>query len=390
MSSESALSSLFESVSGFTSTGLTMVGRPSELPATLQLWRSLIEWVGGVGLALVALILMNPERDGGDDVYGSELSKPLEDDVGRTAREVWAIYLALSVAGVGLFAAAGMPWWEALNHGMTAIATGGFSVTDDSFASYGAPVRLAAIALMLAGAISFAAWRDALERKSPAAVFERGAVRALLGGIALATVLVWLARWRFGDEPDALVVPFEVVSAFATAGFSNASLEEWHSVSLAVLIVCMAIGGTSGATTGGLKTDRVLLLGRGVAWRFRRLFRAEGTSRPHEISGERRGPERSRVLVESAATLVALWFLTALVGCVLLASVVEPHWSFTQVAFEVMSAQGGVGLSVGITTGELAASGKWVLVFLMWAGRLELIAAFALLCLPFVRVERER
>ena len=379
------LSALFESVSGFTSTGLTMVSRPDELPATVQLWRSLTEWVGGAGLALAMLTLINPDRDGGDELFDSELSVAHGDSVRRVARRVWTLYVVLTAFGVGLFAACGMAWWEALNHGMTAISTGGFSVTADSFGAYGAPAQLAAMLVMLLGAVSFGVVLRAIERRDPLELAGHGPTRVLLGGIALAVGLLWLSRLEFETDAGALALPFQAVSAFATAGFSTVSLGDWHSAPLAVLIACMAIGGTSGATTGGFKTDRLLLLGRGVVWRLRRLFRTDGEGREHDVDGERLGTKDARLRVEGAATLVALWVATWLLGCLALAPVAGEDRTFTQVAFEVMSAQAGVGLSVGITDAELAPGGKWTLIALMWAGRLELIAAFALLWLPFAR-----
>ena len=377
------LSSLFESVSGFTTTGLTMVSDASELPRTMQLWRSSMQWVGGVGLALLMISLMNPERDGGD-LPETELALPDGENLARTVRIVWAIYAGLTAIGIGAFLASGAPAWESVNHAMTGIATGGFTVTENSFADYAAPVQIVAMGLTVAGAISFGVYREALTAGEPLAPLRSGPVRVLLGGIAFAIALLWLARLEFETDAGPLVVPFQVISAFGTAGFSTATLGDWHSAPLAVLIACMTIGGASGATTGGIKTDRLLLLWRGIGWRVRRLF-ADGRGSAHVVDGERRPSDRARLEVEGAATLTALWIVTALGGCLALAPVVGDEHSFTEIAFEVMSAQSGVGLSVGIAGESLPAAGKWTLIVLMWAGRLELLAACALLWLPFAR-----
>lgn len=374
------LNALFESVSGFTSTGLTMVEQPQTLPASLQFWRSFTEWIGGIGLALLMLAVMNAHRDGGD-LFESELNKPAGEDRSRAATRTWIIYGVLSGASIGVFLALGMPVWEAVNHGLTAIATGGFTIVEGSFASYGAGIQWAAMLLMVAGAISFAAYRDALCARRPLAILRRGPVVLLLVGIAVAGSLVWLERGALGAERAAASAWFQVVSAFATAGFSTTSLSDWTPSSLAVLIACMLIGGASGATTGGVKTDRVLLIGRGVGWRFERLFRGAGDV-PRTIDGQRYSADAARLQVESAATLVGLWLATAFAGCLLLMPAAGENRRFIEVLFETMSALGSVGLSVGITGPELPGTGKVTLMVLMWAGRLELVAALCLLALP--------
>lgn len=384
---ESPLNGLFEAVSGITSTGLTMVSRPSQLPPSLQLWRSFSEWIGGVGIALLMITLLNPKSDA-SDLFNAELNKNFADDARNTARWIWRIYLALTVLAIATFLILGMPPWEALNHGLTGIATGGFSVTDGSFDAYSRVLQNAAIVVMMAGAISFAAYRLALQRRNPLALVEQGPSVALLSGVAVATALVWLSRLEFETDGGLHAALFQSVSAFATAGFSTIDFSDWHSAPLAILVACMLIGGASGATTGGVKIDRILLLARGVTWRLQRQFGMAPTA--VTIDGERYRAEDARLLVEAAATLVALWILTALLGCLALAATVGDEWAFTQVVFEVMSALGSVGLSTGITTAELSAVGKWTLILLMWAGRLELFALLALLWLPVAQVARSR
>ena len=381
------VNALFESVSGFTSTGLSMVSRPSELPATLQFWRSFMEWIGGVGVALLVIGFLNPAADGGD-LFDAELNKNFASDAKRSASWIWAVYGAFTVFAVVLFLALGMPPWQALNHGLTAIATGGFSITDDSFASYSSAIQLAAVLLTVLGAISFSAYQAALKQRRLWLPLQRGPTVFLLAGIVLATALLWLLRRRLDDGAGPLLdALFQVASAFGTAGFSTAELSDWPAAALAVLIVCMAIGGASGATTGGLKIDRVLLLARGVGWRLGRLFHGE-RSAPAVIDGEALPRKTARLRIEGAATLLGLWLLTAIVGALLLAFILDGSHSMTQIGFEVVSALGSVGLSSGITSADMPAAGKWLLMALMWVGRLELIAVAVLLWLPWIRIRQ--
>ena len=378
----SPINGLFESFSGFTSTGLTMVSAPSDLPVALQWWRSLSEWIGGIGIALLALTLLSPASDAGD-LFGAELNKPFASTIREASRWIWWLYGIVTLMAIIVFFALGMPAWEAINHGMTAVATGGFSVTDDSFSAYPYRLQGAAVLFMLAGAISFAAYHEAVRERSPLMLLRRPPVIGLLAGVVLASMVLWLSRLQFDDTEGAWVVVFQTVSALATAGFSTAELESWHASSLAVLVACMVIGGVAGATTGGIKIDRLLLILRGMGWRLRR-YRLPSESDYHELDGEMHSDDEGRLRVEAAATLASVWMATLLMGCLLLAPFVEDDRSFTSIMFESASALGSVGLSTGITTAELHPSGKLVLVLLMWLGRLEIFAGLALIYLPWV------
>ena len=382
----SPMSGLFEFFSGFTSTGLTMVSTPSELPMSLQWWRTLSEWIGGVGIALLMLTVLAPSRDA-EDLFDAELNKPFASGIREAARWIWWIYGGLTVMAIVAFALLGMPLRQALNHGMTAVATGGFSVTDDSFAAYSRPIQTAAMVFMLAGAVSFAAYHEALQERSPWLLLRRPPVIALFAGVAVASFIIWLSRWQFDDRGELWDILFQTVSSLATAGFSTVELSAWHSSDLAVLIACMIVGGAAGATTGGLKLDRVILILRGVGWRMLRYWQPSA-DRWRELDGEQLPDDDARLRVEAAATLAAVWLAALLLGCLCLAPFVDDGRSFTEIMFECASALGSVGLSTGITGDGLDPLGKITLIILMWIGRLEIFAALALVYLPWVIMRR--
>ena len=372
---------LFEAFSAVTSTGLTMVDKPSNLPAVIQFWRSLLQWVGGVGIALLMLALLNPNTDGGD-VFGAELNQQFADTAKRTALVIWSIYAGLTVIAISTFSVLGMPWWESLNHGMTAVATGGFTVTDDSFQSYSTAIQTATAVLILLGGISFAAYRQVIATGNPLVLFRRGPVVFLLIGIALLSAAIWL--WPDGPSDSRARGVFEVISAFTTAGFTTAKLEYWQPSALALLIIGMLIGGASGATTGGFKTDRALLVIRGGFWRLQRLFRSEPESEV-EINGETFSIIDARLRVETAAGLITLWLATAVGGSLALYLSVGDQFQFDKLIFETVSALGGVGLSAGVASADLPWHAKGVLITLMWLGRLEILSCLALFWLPLAK-----
>jgi trk system potassium uptake protein TrkH len=371
---------IFESFSGFTSTGLSVVARPADLPMTLQWWRSLSEWAGGIGFALIMMAAMNPESDA-DALYRSELGKSFADTVRGTVRWIWWIYGSLTLAAIGTFNLLGMPPWQAINHGMTAVATGGFTITNDSFQSYAPDLKVAAIVFMISGAVSFAAYHECVRRRGLYPLIARPAVRALFAGIAVATVLLWAVRNTPLAGYDVVDFFFQATSALATAGFATKDVAQLPTDAWAVLIVCMLAGGASGATTGGLKLDRILLLGEGIWRRLRISFDSDDATTHGSVSGDARQGQQSRNLMGMAAILAVTWLVTVFVGAAALMSVDQGDRGFTAALFEAASALGSVGLSSGITGADLSATGKSILVVLMWLGRLEIFAALSLVFL---------
>ena len=159
------VNALFESMSGLTSTGLTVASDASALPRSLQWWRSVLQWAGAIGVLYLAVGLADPGA-AYDDHGGLSDEMSVDALSGRHAvRDVWAVYSAYTVASVAAFWAAGMPAWEALNHGLTGIATGGFTVTSDSFQSYGTGVKLVGVVVMVLGSVSFVLHYLALVRR---------------------------------------------------------------------------------------------------------------------------------------------------------------------------------------------------------------------------------
>jgi len=151
------LNALFESMSGFTSTGLTIADRPSRLPESLLWWRSFSQWVGGVGVILLMLAVFHPSGDAHRLYFSEAHGTTIVPDLNQSVRTIWWIYLGYTAAAVALLWFTGMEGWQALNYGMTGIATGGFGVTDGSLGDFAARTRLAMMLVMLAGAVSFAA-----------------------------------------------------------------------------------------------------------------------------------------------------------------------------------------------------------------------------------------
>jgi trk system potassium uptake protein len=200
----SPINAVFEGMSGVTGTGLTMTLDESELPATIQWWRSLVQWIGGVGVVvLAAAIVLTGESGAFRELYEEKAAvETIGDSTAETLRAIWWVFVALTVGSVIALWVAGMPVWQAINHGMTGVSTGGFTVTPDGIASYNDPVVEAVLLpIMAIGAISFAVHYYALQGDVRALYVDRQTrwLFGLLGGGALLVGLFLFA----GPTPSA-------------------------------------------------------------------------------------------------------------------------------------------------------------------------------------------
>lgn len=380
---------LFESVSGFTSTGLTMAESPSRLPHALQWWRSFTQWVGGVGVILVMLSVFHPSGDAYRLYFSEAHGKTLVPDLAETVRTIWWIYLIYTAAAIALLWITGMNAWQAVNYGMTGIATGGFGVTDNSLGDFGAGPRLAMILIMLTGAVSFAAHYHILAQRRISTLWKDPQHRMLIVLWIAGTLLLVAENAWSGVDVDSLDGLFQWTSALATAGFQTVSLEAWSPTALLLLSIAMTCGGAAGATTGGLKLQRVLLLVEGAYARIRGVALHPWRLMEHKPIADADMDHAVRRL-EAATIMLALWLALILAGTLLLVHAVGTGVALERVVLEVASALGNVGLSAGITGPDLHWTGKLGLTVIMWMGRLEIIPVLVLLAALFVGFRHRR
>jgi trk system potassium uptake protein TrkH len=261
---ESFLDAFFEATSGFTSTGLTMAERPSELPHILQWWRSLMQWVGGVGVIVLMLSIFHPEADSYRLYFSEGREQTVLPDVADSARIIWWIYGLFTAASILLLFLAGMSGWQAVNYGMTGIATGGFGITDGSLGDFDTGPRLIMILVMIAGAISFAIHYRIIARRHVRALWHEPECRLLYLLLIVGAGLLGLENLWQGEAPVWLDSLFQWTSALTTSGFGTVDLAAWSITAHLLLCLGMACGGVAGATTGGLKLKRVLRLWHGA------------------------------------------------------------------------------------------------------------------------------
>ncbi len=367
----------FESMSGFTATGLTMISNVEGVAPTILFWRSLTEWVGGMGVIVLFLAALIGAGRAARRMYVAEArAERIEPSIRATARSLWKIYVLFTLLGIiGLYFAGTQTLFEAVNHSMTGIATGGFTIRNTSFAEYGSPVLAVTILIMMAGAISFAVHRKAMAGHWRE-LFQNIEVRLMFVLIALATLLL---IWSVGLR-DAL---FQSSSALTGTGFSTATLSTWGDPQKGLLTILMVIGGGYGSTSSAIKLIRTVIIVKAVHWMIKRSFLPQRAVVPMKISGRIYSEQE---MMETA--IYAFIFIIVLIsGAVVLMTVGN---SAMDSVFESASAQGNVGLSVGITSAAMPLAGKISMTIQMLVGRLEIIPVIAFISYLIARVPRPR
>lgn len=358
----------FEAVSGITTTGLSTLALDNPSPALL-FSRAWMQWVGGIGVVVLALAVFVKPGVTANRLGFSE--QEMDDVVGGTrahAKRVIVVYLCLTSFGIISLYLSGASLLDAICHSMAAISTGGFANYSDSLASMNNIHLIIVNALCIAGAISFHLYYRSLLHTGRGS-FLSNQLYSLLALLLFGACVMWLLLWNSGASLDPRDVITLVVSAQTTAGFSTINVAALPSVALLALCVFMAIGGGAGSTSGGIKMDRVLLI---LQIAKRAVTR---TALPDQVKlgGSRVGDIRQ---LEDAITLVFLFFTTLVISWLIFVAYGFPA---LPALFEVTSALATVGLSAGITSEALPSELKMLLCFNMLLGRLEIIAALVML-----------
>jgi trk system potassium uptake protein TrkH len=402
------LNGFFESMSGFTGTGLTMTDDESALPATLQWWRTLTEWIGGVGVIVLTTAILARPGSGSLTLYESEArSEKIHPSIVSTVRTIWWIFLLFTFLSIVVLWLAGMPTWDAINHGMTGLSTGGFSVTDASIGEYDSPaIDFAMIPIMLLGSIAFPVHYLML-RGDIRNVYADLQTRWLFGYLSVGSaLLVGLLLLDGSYETSRVALAggaltltgfeatlfqtiryglFQFVSAGTCTGFGTTGVREWSAGAQLTMSFGMFVGAAAGSTVGGIKLVRLAMLVKGTLYRIGDVFYPETAMRYFEFDGRRLSETEASREFEEAAIIAFLWMAFLAVGLAVLLLTVSPEFTLENAVFEITSAQGNVGLSAGITGPDMPTAAKVVFLFNMWTGRLEIIPVLVLLRVIFER-----
>lgn len=373
----SPLDSFFESISGWTGTGITMLLSPETASRSTLLWRSITQWIGGIGVILLMVTILIRPGTSTYALYQSEARREkIRPSIRSTLEAIWKLYLALTAASFFLLYLAGMPPWDALNNAMTAICTGGFALYSDGLAHYdSAAVELVLMLIMITGALPFAALYAAFTRHYETIMYDvqvRAFLAVLIGGCILLALQNYFFNYT-GILGTVRSAAFQFVSALTGAGFQSASLTAWSPTALLILSIAMIIGGCAGSTASGIKIARAIFLVNQVRlWLIKTLL-----SRKAVVVmrlGRHKVVEQSLTRELNEATLISfLWLVNIVISVMLLSNILGTGVDIGWIFFEVCAAQSNVGLSLGILTPAIDPLAKIIFIVDMWMGRLEIV-----------------
>ncbi len=379
----------FESVSGFTTTGASVLTNIEVVSESLLFWRSFIQWLGGMGIIVLSLAILPFLGVGGMQLYKAEVPTPVPDKlkprIRDTAMLLWKVYALLSLLQVALLMVGGMTLFDALCHTFTTMPTGGFSTKNASVAHYDSLyLDVVFIVFMVLAGINFSLHYQALKGR-PMAFWKDSECRFFIGATLALTILVSLNVYKSvyeGIGESLRYGAFQVVSILTTTGYATADYEKWPVLSQLILLVSMFLGASAGSTGGGMKCLRVMLFFKYCARELFYLVHPHAVAHV-KISGKMVPEDVIRSVMGFLGLYVALFVISSLL---LSALGVDLVTSIGATAATIGNIGPGLGM-VGPTDNfaNIPYLGKWLLIWCMLLGRLEIYTLIIFLAPSFWR-----
>ena len=374
----------FESASGFTTTGSTVLTGLDHLPPGILLWRSMVQWIGGLGVVVMGLVLLPSMRSGGQQLFLLESSDRSEKPFAHArlfAERIAMVYLLLTLACAISYWMLGMSLFDAFNHAMTTVSTGGYSTSDGSMGSFGTTaILLTATVFMFLGGLPFI-----FLIRLAAGRFEKevqiGYFIAMIAGAALAVLVTLILAGEPASGKQIVHVLFNVVSIITTTGYASEDYLTWGPAAIAVFFFLTFVGGCSGSTSGGYKQFRFVIVRQVIADSLAKTFR------PHQVSRLKYG---DRILDSEVVTSVMIFsFLYG--GTFIIFAIIygvlglDFETAISGSATAIANVGPGIGSIIGPAGNFSTLSDpiKWMLCFEMIVGRLEIMSVYVLLAPSF-------
>jgi trk system potassium uptake protein TrkH len=379
---------VFESTSGLTTTGATTIVGLDGLSASLLFYRQSLNFLGGMGIVILAVAILPMLKIGGMQLFRAETTGPTKDSkltprIAETARALWMVYVGVTVLCTMAYWIGGMSFFDAICHALSTVATGGFSTHDASFGYWDSPLLDGiAVVFMLVGGINFSlhwyAWRRATVNHYQA----DAELRAFLGIVLVATVLVALNIWLAGRFDSFFTAlrhsSFQIVSNITTTGFTTTGFADWPGMAPLLLIMVGFIGGCAGSTSGGIKVARVQMVVRQGLREIKQLVHPKG-----QFLVKLGGKRVSESVVISVAGFCTLYIVSYFVMTLMLAATgVDIVTAFSAIAACMNNMGPGLG-AVAMHFRDLEDFSVWVCSFAMILGRLEVFTVLVLLTPQF-------
>ena len=392
----------FEAMSGFTTTGATVLTDVEALDRSLLMWRQFTQWLGGMGIIVLALAVLPRLRVGGRQLLESELPGPeidhLADRIRDTARRLWLLYAALTAALFAALTAIGylgddrMGPYEALGHAFTTMPTGGFSTEARSVEEFSPAVHwVIALFMLLAGA-NFALLYKAFVRRRPRAALRDEELWLYLALVVVASAVLVAELWSEGFAEGERAIRdgvFQTISLMTTTGFSTFDFAGWPTLALMTLVLLMFVGGCAGSTSGSIKVVRHLLMGKSLRRELRQTVHPEEVV---PIRLNRRILDERTIRAASVFILLYIGIFVAGAGVIAVDTAFQgPDLTPIDAIAAAATTLGNVGPGLGIagpvgTFEGFSDVSTITMTILMWAGRLEVIPVVVLLTRRYWRV----
>ena len=381
---------VFESISGLTTTGATVIVGLDQLPHSLLFYRQEIQWLGGMGIIVLAVAVLPMLGIGGMQLFRAETPGPVKDNkltprITETAKALWFIYLGLTIACGIAYWVAGMGAFDAVAHAFSTVAIGGFSTHDASMGYFdNTAIELIAVVFMLLSGINFAIHFGAIRHRTLTPYWRDSEFKTYIGVLTVVSVITigyLLLNHTFTSTTESIVTGlFHVVSIGTTTGFTTAEYYSWPGFLPVLLLYVSFIGGCSGSTGGGIKVIRILLLVKQGARELKRLVHPNA-----QIAvkiGKKPLPEK---VLEAVWGFFAAYFaISALMILLLMASGLDQETAFSAVAACLNNLGPGLG-DVGQNFASINDFAKWILCLAMLLGRLEIFTLLVLFTPAFWR-----
>jgi len=394
---------LFEGMSGFTTTGATVLTDIEALPRSLLMWRQLTQWLGGMGIIVLALAVLPRLRVGGRQIFESELPGPEVDQLATRIREATtrfsALYLALTALEAGILSLLGwtgldpeMDTFNAIAHALTTIPTGGFSPQNRSIEPFAIVTQWVILVFMVAGGINFALLFQAIVRRRPRVALRDEELRAyafaLLAAGAILVVEVWTKQPEIGEAAIRAGL-FQAASILTTTGYATVDFALWPTLALVTIVGLMFVGASAGSTSGSVKVLRHVLMARILGRELRQAVHPELVA-PIRLN---------RVVIDERTLRAVMSFVLFYIGIFVVGTLVitidaaynGPGVTPFEAIGVVAATLGNVGPAVGFagpfgSYAPLSDVSTVILTALMWIGRIEVIPIVVLLTRSYWRV----
>lgn len=374
---------VFESISGLTTTGATVIVGLDHLPKAFLFYRQQLQWIGGMGIIVLAVAILPMLRIGGMQLFKAETPGPVKDSkltprITETAKALWSLYLSITILCMLAYWLAGMDLFDAISHAFSTVAIGGFSTHDASIAWFNNPlIEMIAIVFMFIAGINFAThftvWRN-LSGKAYLLDAETGTYAGIMLVLLVVTTLILLFNHQYPDLATTIrKSSFHVVSIMTTTGFTTDSFYLWPSMMPLMLLMASFVGGCAGSTAGGMKVIRIILVVKQGMREIMRLIHPNA-----EVPIKVGGKTASERVINAVWGFYALYIATfCMMSLLVMATGEEMVTAVSAVAACLNNLGPGLG-DVGANFASLNGAAKWLLSLTMIMGRLEVFTLVVL------------